>query len=384
MNPHAYLTDENQIKAVESIKRVDEDGYLYHMDARFDYYQIPDAFKTIIDAGCSTFVAKNLDGDILFCRNYDFSHFYHNERKNGRTGINMIVEADNPSAKYRSIGVADVFWIDYQNGNIIRGVADDGKTDLSGFILAPHICMDGMNEQGLAISILALGVKADWKQIDKATYDEKLNVNKSNLVLERQGEEPDPYWFKVQYGSVCENSADHKYWIADMEWIQTKKPGKPTYLHPIMMRLVLDNCANVDEALQFMDNCNVKGVMPGADYHIMAADKTGKSRLVEWIDGEMIATDINHATNHYVAKQDHFFPLGCGRDEIIKAALFRTAKAGMRQDFVENLLKLVIQDPSNKTDSGKTQYTCIYNLNKKTVKIFSYGDMSKSYEYELK
>ena len=123
--------------------------------------------------------------------------------------------------------------------------------------------------------------------------------------------------------------------------------------------------------------------MPGADYHIMVADKSGKSLLIEWLGDQMVATDIAHATNHYVAREDKFFPDGCGRDEMLKAGLFRTRKKGMREDFVVNLMKLVIQDPTNGADRGKTQYSCIYNLTKKTMRIYSFGDMSKYWDYKL-
>ena len=385
MNPHALLNDPKQIEAVESIRRVDDEGYLYHMTCNYDYYDLPDAFKAYIDAGCSTFVTKTLEGDVLFCRNYDYSHYKNNDRVNypERTGLNMIVEGNNPKAKYRTIGCSDAYWVDYEHGSYCKGMADDGVTDLSGFILTPFLCMDGMNEKGLAISILALCVKLDWQEIPYDSYEEKLNPNKNNLTLDNPGETPDPYWIKGGFGSVAINEADHKAWIASQEWIETKAEGKTTYLHPILMRLVLDNCADVDEAIAFMSTANVKGAMPGADYHIMVADASGKSRLVEWIDNEMVVTDINHVTNHYVAKEDPFFKDGCGRDEMLKAGLFRTRENGMREDFVENLLKLVIQDPTNGADNGKTQYTCIYNLTKKTLKIYSFGDMSKSWGYKL-
>ncbi|MBQ6334010.1 MAG: linear amide C-N hydrolase [Erysipelotrichaceae bacterium] len=384
MNPHVYLSDPKHIEAIESIKRVDEKGYLYQMKAEYDYYDLPEAFKQVIDAGCSTFVTKNLDGEVLFCRNYDFSHYLHNDRVNNqRTGINVIVESHNPKSKYASIGVSDAYWLDFKNGIYGEGVADDGVTDISPFILCPMICMDGMNEKGLAISILALSVKADWKPIDFDNYEEKLNPNKNNLFMSEAGEKPDPYWLKASYGSIAVNEADKKAWIADMEWIETKKPDKPTVFHPILMRLVLDNCQSVEEAVAFMENFNVKAAMPGVDYHIMVADKSGDYRLIEWLGDQMQAIKINHATNHYVSKEDLTFKEGCGRDEVLKAGLFRTRKAGMSEEFAENLLRLVVQDPVNKVDNGKTQYTCIYNLNKGSMKIFSFGDMSKSWEYSI-
>ena len=149
------------------------------------------------------------------------------------------------------------------------------------------------------------------------------------------------------------------------------------------MRMVLDNCADADEALAFFSRFNVKGAMPGADYHILVADAKGNSVLVEWDGDEMKATKIDHATNHYVCKQDLFFKDGCGRDEVLRAGLFRTRNVGMREEYALNLLKLVVQDPSNQIDRSKTQYTCIYNLSKKTMKIFSFGNMEKYWNYSI-
>ncbi len=105
--------------------------------------------------------------------------------------------------------------------------------------------------------------------------------------------------------------------------------------------------------------------------------------LVEGLGSEMKVTRIDHATNHYVCKEDHFFKNGCGRDEILKAGLFRTRGVGMSEEFARDVLKLAVQDPNNKVDKGKTQYTCIYNLNQRTMKIFSFGDLSKSWDYKL-
>lgn len=303
MNPHAYLQNEKQIEAIESIRRVDEKGYLYHMVCNYDYYDLPEAFKAVISAGCSTFVVKNLEGEVLFCRNYDYSHFHNNDRKNPRTGLNMIIEGNNPKARYRSLGVADTYWADFKNGSAINGMLDDGKSDLSAFVLSPFLTMDGMNEKGLAISILALSVKSDYKEIDFNEYEKIMDSNKRNMFLEKSGELPDPYWIYASNGSVVVNKVDRKAWVASQPLIKTEDPSKPTLLHPVLMRMMLDNCGSVEEALAMASGFNVIGAMPGADYHVMVADSSGKSRLIEWIDNKMVTTDINHATNHYVAKR---------------------------------------------------------------------------------
>lgn len=382
MNPYAYIKDEKQIETLQSIKRVDEKGYLYHMDCTYDYYNIPDAFKVLLDAGCSTFVTKNLDGDILMCRNYDYSHYPLNDKTKERTGLNVIVENKNPNAKYKSLGVSDSYWIDFKNGTAIEGMLDDGKTDISAFILCPYLCMEGINDAGLAVSIMALPVQTDWEEIDYDTYHEKEKPNIETKKLEKEGEVPDRLKPYVENESVWINEFDHRAWIAHQKTIETKKENQKTYLHPIAMRLMLDNCANVNEAIGFMNNINVKSAMPGADYHILVADKEGNSRLLEWQGDEMKVVDINHATNYFVSRDDHF-GLGQDRDDVILAAFERTKKGGMREDFAKLTLNMVAQDPTNGNDKGKTQYSCIYNLTKKTLRVFSFGDFSKSWDFTL-
>lgn len=147
--------------------------------------------------------------------------------------------------------------------------------------------------------------------------------------------------------------------------------------------MVLDNCRNVDEALALMSQYNIKGAMPGADYHLMVADSSGKSRLVEWTETEMIVHDIDHATNHWVSKEDGFFPNGCNRDDMLIAGLNRFRAGGMTQAQAESLMGLVVQDPENNNNDGKTQYSCVYNLTKKTLRVFSFGDMTRSWDFSL-
>ena len=376
------LKDPKQIEAVESIRRVDDAGRLYYMESEWNYYELPEEFQAMINPGCSTFFTRNLEGEQLFCRNYDYTHRLGNIKTAERTGINVICKSANPQAKYKSLGVADAFWLDFKNASLGEGKADDGITDISAFAMIPYICMDGMNEAGLSISIMALVVKCQWEEIEYDTYKEKLDPNKENIELKETGEVPDENEKKAGVGSIAYNDIDKKAWICHKEWIKTTMPGKKTVLHPILMRLILDNCANVQEAVAFADQFNVASAMPGSDNHILIADKEGNSRLLEWVDNKMNVIDINHATNYRVSADDIFHGR-CPRDECIKAGLFRTEKGGMREDFAENLMKLIVQDPTNGNDTGKTQYSCIYNLNKLHLKIFSYGKFDKSWEFDL-
>lgn len=382
MNPHTLINNEIMLKSLESINRVDEDGYLYHMDCDYDYYKLPPQLLKVIDAGCSTFFTKNLNDEYLLCRNYDYSHFLHNDRHNPRTGINVIVQAHSPSAKYKSIGVCDAYWLDYQNGSYSNGSLDDEKTDISPLLLAPYLCMDGINDQGLGVSIMALTVNAKWEEIPYESYEEKLEYGVKPYILEKAGEVPLEDYIYVADKGIAINTADKKAWIAHAEFWRTTIPNKKTVLPPILMRMMLDNCKTVEEAIGLADNFNITSTGPGSGYHIMVVDKNGASKLLEWVDNKLNIIDINHATNHYVSKDDGFHGI-CGRDETIKAALLRTSKGGMREDYAKHIMAFIAQDPNNGNDRGKTQYSCIYNTNKLSLEIYSFGDFSKSWTYNL-
>lgn len=382
MNPHALISDEEFLKSLKTIQKVDEKGYLYHMECNYDYYTLPQQLLKVIDAGCSTFYTKNLQSEYILCRNYDYSHFLNNDRHNPRTGINVIVHSNNPKAKYKSIGVADVFWLDYQNGTFAQGCLDDDKTDISALLLAPYLCMDGINEAGVGVSVMALSTEGTWEEIPYESYKAKLQYGVKPYIITEQGKVPENDYIYLSDGGIAVNEADQKAWIAHADMFRTTMPNKKTVLPPILMRLILDNCSSVQEAIAFADQFNITATGPGSGYHIMIVDKYGNSKLLEWVDNKMNIIDINHATNHYVSKDDGFHGM-CGRDECIKAGLYRTNKGGMREDYAMHLLALVAQDAENGNDRGKTQYSCIYNTEKKSLQIYSFGDFSKSWDYNL-
>lgn len=382
MNTYKLINDEALIQSLKTLKRVDDKGYLYEMDVDYDYYPLVNQLQMILDAGCSTFYTKNTEGDNILCRNYDYSHFKNNDRHNPRTALNVIIKANNPKAKYKSIGVCDAFWLDFKHGTYVEGSLDDGVSDISPLILCPYICMDGINEKGIGVSIMALCVKATWEEIEYASYKDKLEYGKDPLILNIKGEIPSEDYIYASDGFIAVNEVDKKAWVAHMEYWKTNMPDKQAVLPPILMRYILDNCGTIDEAIGLASTFNMMAPSPGSAYHIMIVDSLGNSRLLEWVNDKMNIIDINHATNYYVSKDDGFHGV-CKRDECIKAGLNRTSKGGMREDYAESLLKLVSQDADTHNDRGKTLYSCIYNTNKLKLRVYSFGDYKKYWDYNL-
>ena len=380
-NPHAFLTDSKAIATVESLKRIDEAGYLYYMDCDWDYYDIPKEFMPIFDAGCSTFFAPNMDGDPIMYRNYDLAHYLHGDRTTEPTACGVVVRCSNPKARFKSIGVADAFWLDRVNQGIGCGTPDDGVTDISLFALIPYVCMDGLNEAGLTVSIMALSVESDWNEIG---YEEGCKLfedsNKRKFVFERAGEVPSPKQEYAEIGSIAVNHADKKAWKATKALVEQKVEGKPTTSHTFLMRMILDSCSNVDEAVALTMKYNMKALIRGSDYHVMICDASGKSVVIEWIGDETRVLDTNISTNFRLSCEDGW--VKDRRYGILEAA-FSRFDGTLREDYGVAMLDLVKQDPKNGYDRSNTLTTSIYNTVKRTLRVFAMKDFTKPYDFTL-
>ena len=79
-----------------------------------------------------------------------------------------------------------------------------------------------------------------------------------------------------------------------------QKTDKPDLTTTTAIRVLLDRAANVDEAIELLKLYDMNSSI-GAAHHFAIADKSGKSVVVEYVDGEMLVTDTNVVTNHYLA-----------------------------------------------------------------------------------
>lgn len=186
--------------------------------------------------GCSSFLAKDRDGDgYLFGRNYDYF-------KNP-----SLVTVSRPKKGYASIALTDLSHVGYS----LDKVPDSFLKKLSclGAIYAP---VDGMNEKGLCASVHALPRQAARQDTDR-----------------------------------------------------------PDVGTTIIIRLWLDRCATVEEALALLGTVDIKhDTAVGSGYHYMVADASGDCAIVEFDkDGNWETMIVRkpgeknylHFTNHLMA-----------------------------------------------------------------------------------
>ena len=229
---------QGELRTLLSISQVDEsDPYLFQADYKASY-DLDAVLEAGIDANtklvefvigklsrglykpdlsgkqtgngfaCTSFQARNAQGDgWLFGRNYDFF-------KNP-----TLVLRTSPRNGYASISTCDLSHLGYKLDKLPEGFASKALC-----LAAVYAPMDGMNEKGLCVSIMALPKQAAWQDT-----------------------------------------------------------GKPVAGTSILMRLMLDRCATVDEALELVNSVDVRhDQTAGGGYHYLVADAEGNCAAIEF------------------------------------------------------------------------------------------------------
>ena len=147
-----------------------------------------------------------------------------------------------------------------------------------------------------------------------------------------------------------------------------------------MPESLLSECATVEEAIEWLEHYNILFIRS----HIMLADRTGNSAVVEWVDGKMnvIQKSGNYQiiTNFWLSHPE----LGnypCPRYNIAMEML--TATESISVEHVSSILKQTSQhDPTGKGKYG-TIYSNIYDLTNGNISIYYKQDFDHPYEINL-
>ena len=141
--------------------------------------------------------------------------------------------------------------------------------------------------------------------------------------------------------------------------------------------VVLSKCATVEEAIEMLRNYNIP---KNFGDHILFADESGNSAVVEWVNNEMIVVlkdgTYQIATNFFLSNRN----LGgypCTRYIKVKDILDK--ENSVTVDGFVSALKVAAQ----KWSGGGTKYSNIYELNNKEVYIFNKGEFSQVYTINL-
>ena len=321
-----YFTRIQTIGSIEQLTDY-EDGYnLYRMNVKYDYsienvinrgieddqMMIDSMLKEVLpllpvkmkapNFGCTSFSLTDTDGDVHMGRNYDF--------KSDTSG--MLVYC-TPKDGYKSVAVAAL-------DNVSANVPDENIKKKLASLASPFICLDGINEKGVSISVLTL----DSEPVRQDT-------------------------------------------------------GKPVISTTLAIRLVLDRAATTEEAVELLRSYDMYS-SAGRDYHFYITDASGDGRVVEYDceseTRELVATPSEAVTNFFIIYKEKALPnqkngiYGHGReryDAVMK--VLEEEKGNYTNDTVWKAMKSAAQYPDPDDITSNTQWSVSYNNTDLTAEI---------------
>ncbi len=141
--------------------------------------------------------------------------------------------------------------------------------------------------------------------------------------------------------------------------------AKPDLTTTTAVRLLLDKAANVEEALELLQQYDFHSSM-GMMVHLALADADGRSVVVEYVDNEMIVTETPVVTNFYLAdgeKQGIGTAQSHTRYEILTQTL--EERGAMTETEVRDALNSVSKDNFGEFES--TEWSIVMNQETKEL-----------------
>lgn len=329
-----------EIATVMSIKKVD-DYPLYQMDYQGDY----GIDKFVEEGGASNdaelidFVVKNLMKGLpitielpdLACSTFNAV----TPEGDNLFGRNFDLEYSPgmlvhtaPENGYESVSMVNLGFLGYGEGKM----PDDFASSITA-LAAPYAPLDGMNEKGLAVGVLLI----DTEPTDQRT--DKVDITTTTAI-----------------------------------------------------RLMLDSCATVDEAVELLGQYDMHS-SANSCYHFQIADASGRTAVVEYIGDEMSVLEPGDettegvpapgqaymaATNFLLTPGEYDFGAGQDRYETVMGAL-DAAGGVVTEEEAMGILESVSREARINEDGTvfQTQWSCVYNQDDLTVDIVMGGQYDK-------
>lgn len=248
----------------------------------------------------------------------------------------------HPKEHYASVSVVDHNFLTY--GKKHHKYNENRTAQL---LLAPYCCVDGINEKGLSIAVLQIKAKAT----------------------------------------------------------QQNDASKPDITTTSMVRAVLDTCADIDEAIDFIKAHNMHDSL-FCCYHYQLSDANGRTAIVEYIDNvlhiyeknsekydiagsvyEGDGLDLCYVTNYSLTKDVGSLKIeqhGEDRTDAIKTAL--SDKKGVLTELeAMDLLNYVKLDYDHPKYPWRIEalWSAVYNSTKKTLMLAAGMDYTRVYSFAV-
>jgi len=163
---------------------------------------------------------------------------------------------------------------------------------------------------------------------------------------------------------------------------------RPDLTTTAALRLLLDKAATVNEALDLLRQYDMNFSINSA-HHFALSDASGKSVAVEYIGGEMVVTETDVVTNHYVAQRDGLpegFEASHLRFETL-ADLRENHNGAMTTDQVLDAMKAAASSNFNHLredhENRRSQWTLVFDQNTLTAQFYRWENWDQPYSLNI-
>jgi len=155
-------------------------------------------------------------------------------------------------------------------------------------------------------------------------------------------------------------------------------PAKQTIDSLDVIRQMLDQASNVDEAVAILDSYNID--MGSVPIHYLIADRSGRAVLVEFYDEMVVIPSVSPwhlATNHLRLNVPSGAPSGCWRYDRIEQRL--SAEGGdLTSQQAVDLLQSVSQD-----GDYPTQWSIVYGIDSGLIQIIMGQEFNEVFSFQF-
>ena len=160
-----------------------------------------------------------------------------------------------------------------------------------------------------------------------------------------------------------------------------QRTNKPDLTTTGAIRYMLNNAANVGEALELLNGIDMHSDI-GSAHHYAISDASGRSVVVEYVDNQMVVTESPAVTNHYLCEAKRNVGLTEGDDRYDRLCQ-RLDQAGGTMN--EKQLTEAIEEVSQPEREGflGTAWTMVMNLKHPSVTYYSRRHFNKPFHFKL-